>query len=80
LDTAAMNGAIPQGEDTILQVHEALEELAQVDPRLVRVVEMRYFVGLSNEEIAQSLGVTSRTVERDWEKARSFLFTSMKKS
>jgi RNA polymerase sigma factor (TIGR02999 family) len=80
LDTAAMNGAIPQGEDTILQVHEALEELAQVDERLVRVVEMRYFVGLSNEEIAQSLGVTSRTVERDWEKARSFLFTSMKKS
>ncbi len=79
LDTGAINGALPQGEDTILRVHEALEELGQFDQRMVRVVEMRYFVGLSNEEIAQSLGVTSRTVERDWEKARSFLFRSMKK-
>ena len=79
LDTGAMNQALGHaGEDEILSVHEALEELAQIDARLVRVVEMRYFVGLSNQEIADSLGVTTRTVERDWEKARSFLYSSLK--
>jgi RNA polymerase sigma factor (TIGR02999 family) len=75
LNTGALS-ATPSssGEDEILKVHEALEELALIDARLVKVVEMRYFVGLSNQEIADSLGVTSRTVERDWEKARTFLF------
>ena len=79
LDTGALHGAAgAQGEDEILKVHEALEELAQIDARLVRVVEMRYFVGLSNQEVADSLGVTTRTVERDWEKARSFLFNILR--
>jgi RNA polymerase sigma factor (TIGR02999 family) len=79
LDTAALNSALPAGgEDEILRVHEALEELALIDARLVRVVEMRYFVGLSNQDIADSLGVTTRTVERDWEKARTFLYTAMR--
>ncbi len=73
LDTQALNDVAPQGEDEILRVHEALEDLAKIDQRLVRVVEMRYFAGLSNQEIADSLGVTSRTVERDWEKARTVL-------
>lgn len=73
LDTAALGAAVPQGEDEILRVHEALQDLAQIDERLVRVVEMRYFSGLNNQEIADSLGVTSRTVERDWEKARTYL-------
>jgi len=41
------------------------------------VIEMRYFVGLSTQEIADSLGITSRTVERDWEKARTFLYASL---
>ena len=44
---------------------------------LVTVVEMRYYVGLSNQEIADSLGVTTRTVERDWERARNFLYESL---
>ena len=79
LGTGAMDQAPGlQGEDEILKVHEALEELAQIDARLVRVVEMRYFVGLSNQEIADSLGVTTRTVERDWEKARSFLYNTLR--
>ena len=73
LDTAALNVARPEGEDEILRVHEALEQLAQIDARLVKVVELRYFVGLSNQEIADTLGLTTRTVERDWEKARTFL-------
>lgn len=59
--------------DEVLRVHEALEELAAVDPRLASVVEMRYFAGLTEAEIAQALGVTERTVQRDWHKARLFL-------
>jgi RNA polymerase sigma factor (TIGR02999 family) len=60
-------------DDEILDVHEALAELAKVDARLVRVVEMRYFAGLSVNEIAAALDVTDRTVRRDWEKARVLL-------
>jgi RNA polymerase sigma factor (sigma-70 family) len=54
-------------------VHEALEVLAQADARLAQVVEMRYFGGYSDGEIAETLGVTERTVRRDWEKARAIL-------
>lgn len=61
------------GEEEILKIHEALDELAAFDPRLVEVVEMRYFVGLTEREIAEILGVTDRTVRRDWEKARLLL-------
>lgn len=59
--------------DEILDVHAALQELAQVDARLVSVVEMRYFVGMSDSDIAQVLGLSARTVQRDWEKARLLL-------
>jgi RNA polymerase sigma factor (TIGR02999 family) len=79
LDTVALHDAgAAGGEDEILRVHEALDELATVDERLVRVIEMRYFVGLPNQEIADSLGVTTRTVERDWEKARTFLYAALR--
>jgi RNA polymerase sigma factor (TIGR02999 family) len=61
------------GDDEILEVHEALDVLAQVDERLVNVVEMRYFGGLTDDEIGQALGVTDRTVRRDWERARLLL-------
>jgi RNA polymerase sigma factor (TIGR02999 family) len=67
-----------QGEDQVLRVHEALEELAALDERLARVVEMRYFGGLLEAEIAQALGVTERTVQRDWQKARLFLATALR--
>lgn len=69
--------ALPGSEDEVLRVHEALEELGAIEPRLVQVVEMRYFVGLDMAEISEALGVGKRTVERDWEKARSFLFASL---
>ncbi|MCU0682864.1 MAG: ECF-type sigma factor [Polyangiaceae bacterium] len=61
------------GEAEILRVHEALDALARLDERLARVVEMRYFGGLSEAEIGEALGVTDRTVRRDWEKARLLL-------
>lgn len=61
------------GEEQIVRVDEALEELAKLDQRLAQVVEMRYFAGMTEAEIAQSLGVAERTVRRDWEKARLLL-------
>jgi RNA polymerase sigma factor (TIGR02999 family) len=60
-------------DDEILSVHHALEILEQVDARLVRVVEMRYFAGLTDIEIGAALGVTDRTVRRDWDRARLLL-------
>lgn len=66
-----------EGETEILRVHEALEELAAVDARLVKVVEMRYFAGLTESEVAAALGVTDRTVRRDWQKARMLLAAAL---
>lgn len=56
-------------EDALLKVHEALDVLAQAEPRLAQVVEMRYFGGYTEAEIAEALGVNERTVRRDWRKA-----------
>jgi RNA polymerase sigma factor (sigma-70 family) len=61
----------------VLRVHEALEELARHDQRMVQVVEMRYFAGMTETEIAAALGITDRTVRRDWEKARLLLARSL---
>jgi RNA polymerase sigma factor (TIGR02999 family) len=60
-------------EDTVLKVHEALEDLQKADPRLAEVAQMRYFGGYSEQEIAETLDITDRTVRRDWEKARLLL-------
>lgn len=72
LNTDAGDGA-PSNEAEILQVHDALEELAALDRRMAEVVEMRYFAGMTEAEIADSLGVNERTVRRDWQKARLLL-------
>jgi RNA polymerase sigma factor (TIGR02999 family) len=72
LNTAVGDG-VPSGEEQILRVHEALDELAKYDRRMVQVVEMRFFAGMTENEIAEALGVTDRTVRRDWEKARLLL-------
>jgi len=61
------------GEDEVIQINDAIEALQSEDPRLVQVVEMRYFAGMTEQEIAAVLGVTDRTVRRDWEKARLLL-------
>lgn len=72
LDTQACNG-LPSGENEALQVHEALDTLANADPRLAKVVEMRYFGGYSEAQIGEALQVNERTVRRDWEKAKLLL-------
>jgi RNA polymerase sigma factor (TIGR02999 family) len=69
---------LPSGEDEVLQVHEALQTLAQVEPRLAQVVEMRYFGGYTETDIAETLGLTERTVRRDWDKARLLLGAMLK--
>jgi RNA polymerase sigma factor (TIGR02999 family) len=76
LDTDIASAA-SGNEDEIVRVDEALQELAQLDARLVEVVELKYFAGLSTEDIAKVRGVTPRTVRRDWEKARAFLFSTL---
>jgi RNA polymerase sigma factor (TIGR02999 family) len=65
-------------EEEVLFVHDALRRLYEVDQRMGQVVEMRYFGGLTDGEIAEALGVTMRTVGRDWEKARMFLHEMLK--
>jgi RNA polymerase sigma factor (TIGR02999 family) len=65
--------AVPTPEAEILAVSEALDMLASIDGQLVEVVELRYFAGLTEVEIATTLGVSERTVRRLWEKARVML-------
>jgi RNA polymerase sigma factor (TIGR02999 family) len=72
LDTRAAE-QLGASDGEILAVHDALETLAKVVPRLVSVVEMRYFAGLSDAEIASALGLSDRTVRRDWDRARLLL-------
>ena len=65
-------------EDQVMEVHEALGVLAQAEPRLAQVVEMQYFGGMTDGEIASALGVSDRTVRRDWEKARLLLRVALR--
>jgi RNA polymerase sigma factor (TIGR02999 family) len=65
--------AVDDQPDALVQLDEALERLGDVEPRLVRVVECRFFGGLTEAEIAEALGITVRTVQRDWAKARMML-------
>jgi len=64
-------------EREVIRINEALEELAAIDERLVRVVEMRYFAGMTEEQVAEALELSRRSVARDWEKARLFLAKSL---
>jgi RNA polymerase sigma factor (TIGR02999 family) len=65
--------AVDDQPEALLQLDDALSWLASLEPRLARVVECRFFGGLAEAEIAEALGVTERTVQRDWAKARMLL-------
>lgn len=78
LDEADAVSSPDPREDEVLRVHESLDALAAIDARLVRVVEMRYFAGMTEAETAASLGLAVRTVARDWEKARLYLHASLR--
>ena len=64
---------IAQRADLLMAVDEALSQLVEIDSRLAQVVEYRFFVGLTEQETAELLGVTPRTVARDWVRARGWL-------
>lgn len=76
LDTRAA-GEIAAGDDDVLRIHDALEALEATDERLAELVQMRYFGGYSEQEVADTLGVTVRTVQRQWLKARILLQAAM---
>ncbi len=63
----------PQRDADLLAVDEAIEKLAKLDPRQARIVELRFFGGLSVEEVAEVLGVSKRTVENEWKIIRAWL-------
>ncbi len=65
--------AVDDQPEALLQLDEAMNRLAEAQPRLAQVVECRFFGGLTEEEIAEALDVTVRTVQRDWAKARMLL-------
>jgi RNA polymerase sigma-70 factor (ECF subfamily) len=66
--------------DELIALEEALEELAQLDPRKSRVVELRYFGGLSLEETAEALEISLMTVRRDWRAAKAWLYRRVKET
>jgi RNA polymerase sigma factor (TIGR02999 family) len=72
LDTG-ISDAVPASADEALKVNDALIELNCIDTVLVQIVEMRYFAGLTEEEIAETMQMSTRTVRRHWHKARIFL-------
>ena len=61
----------------VLQLHEAIEQLSDLDRRKAQVVEMRYFGGLSDQEIAGILNVSEKTVQRDWQFAKAWLYKEL---
>jgi RNA polymerase sigma-70 factor (ECF subfamily) len=75
MDIHAIRTDQPAG---VLAVNDALNELSTLDARQERIVEMRFFGGLTVEETAEVLGVSVRTVEREWSMARAWLYTRLK--
>lgn len=73
LDTAVQEGVA--GTVDVEAVNAAMDDLAKVDPSLARLVEMRFFGGMTAAEIAEALGISERTVQRQWNKARALLLT-----
>ena len=73
------DGAIPVETlaEEMLGIDRALSRLEALDERLARVVEWRFFGGMTEEEVAEALEVTARTVRRDWQKARAFLYREL---
>jgi RNA polymerase sigma factor (TIGR02999 family) len=76
IDGVSLAAATP--DDKVLLINEALENLEEEDPQRAKVVVMKFFGGLTNQEVARILGVTERTVERQWAFAKAWLFQSIR--
>lgn len=74
VDLDATQVAVDQQADEIVSLHEALSRLSRLDARLARIVELRFFGGFSEEEVAEIMDMSARTVRRDWRKARALLY------
>jgi RNA polymerase sigma-70 factor, ECF subfamily len=68
---------IPSKPSEVLALDEALDRLANLDPRQSRIVELRFFSGLNEEEIGHILGISARTVKRDWRSAKAWLYKEL---
>jgi RNA polymerase sigma factor (TIGR02999 family) len=68
----------PMPDDELLALHEALEQLTELDPLKARLVELRYFVGLTGDEAARVLGISPATADRNWAYARAWLKTAVR--
>lgn len=69
--------ALPCNSAMLIALEKALSNLGEAEPRLVEVVDLRFFAGLSAEETARNLGVTERTIVRDWRRARAYLLAAV---
>ncbi len=78
VELAEGDAATPGASVDVLALHEALERLAAIDPRKSRIVELRYFGGLSVEETAEVLGISAITVKREWGKAKAWLYREIR--
>jgi len=80
LDIDEVEVAAPVEQETVLALNEALDELEKTDPAKAEVVKLRFFVGLSERETAEILGLSERTIERYWSYAQAWLFERLEKT
>ena len=78
VDLEGLQVAAATPDDKILLINEALEKLQTEDPERARVVVMKFFGGLTNQEVAEALGVTERTIERQWAFAKAWMYNAIK--
>ena len=79
LDLEGLELADTTPDDKILLIDESLRQLQAEDPATGRIVMLKFFAGMTNQEVAKALGVSERTIERDWAFARSWLYRAIQK-
>lgn len=72
--------AAPEADERLLQIHDALTRLAAEDPVKADVVKLRFFIGLSDREVAEALGLSERTIERHWAYAKVWLLRALREA
>ncbi len=77
LDLDRVDVAVEADEDSLLQVNDALEKLASLDPQCAQLIKLRFFVGLNYEEAAEALGISERSAKRSWTFGRAWLYREL---